>query len=216
MPSFFHFQMNSPENRTFRLRLYYPDEEAGATLSVTPSPYAKESFHVVATVRDADGRVCEEIAFDVAEPVERKVAFKEKEFGYYSVSYAVLGSDGKAVITHPASFVLLPPDTRQAGYESPYYIWNFCGAHGTPRELDDWGDMLLRLGVRRTLLPDNLGETHPAVMKYKLTHGEFGNGRIDYPITVTGLGIGMYPRVLNILEMEETGRSILLKDVTVY
>ncbi len=156
-----------------RNSLYYPDEEASATLSVTPAPFAKGPFYVVATVRDADGKVREEIAFDVAEPVERKITFKEKDFGYYSVSYAVLGSDGKAVITHPASFVLLPPDTRQAGYESPYYIWNFCGAHGTPRELDDWGDMLLRLGVRRTLLPDNLCETNPAVMKYKLTHGEF-------------------------------------------
>ena len=156
-----------------RNSLYYPDEEAGATVSVTPSPYAKGPFHVVATVRDADSEVCEDIVFDTAEPVERKIAFKEKEFGYYSVTYTVSGPDRKSVITHRGSFVLLPPDTRQAGYESPYYIWNFRGAHGTPRELDDWGDMLLRMGVRRTLLPDNLCETNPAVMKYKLTHGEF-------------------------------------------
>jgi hypothetical protein len=46
--------------------------------------------------------------------------------------------------------------------------------------------------------------------------GDFGNGRIDYPITVTGLGVGMYPRVLNILEMEETPRTILIGDVMVY
>ena len=156
-----------------RNSLYYPDEEAGATVSVTPSPYAKGPFHVVATVRDADGESCEEIVFDTAVPLERKVTFKEKEFGYYTVSYTVSGPDHKPVITHQGSFVLLPPDTRQAGYESPYYIWNFRGAHGTPRELDDWGDMLLRMGVRRTLLPDNLCETNPAVMKYKLTHGEF-------------------------------------------
>ncbi len=155
-----------------RNSLYYPDEEAGATLSVTPAPFAKGPFHVVATVRDADGEVCEEIAFDTAEPVERKIAFKEKDFGYYSVSYAVAGPDGKAVITHPASFVLLPPDTRQAGYESPYYLWNFCGAHGTPSKIEDWGEMLLRLGVRRTLFPGNLCETNSVVQKYKLTLGE--------------------------------------------
>ena len=46
--------------------------------------------------------------------------------------------------------------------------------------------------------------------------GETGNGKIDYPITVTGLGIGARSQSLDILEMKPVTEPIRVKAVKVY
>jgi hypothetical protein len=46
--------------------------------------------------------------------------------------------------------------------------------------------------------------------------GEFGNGQVDYPIRVTGLGVGNFPHALHILTMEPTVPVIKIKDLMVY
>ena len=158
--------------------MYYPDETAGATVLIVPFESnldkIKEAggFSVTVAVTNDSGKEVESIAFN-DESMRKQVAFKTTDFGHYNVVYTVRDGAGKPVVTHRGAFVRLPADTRKAGYESPYYVWNFRGAHGTPSQLNDWGDMLLRMGIRRTLLPDNLSETSPEVQRYKLTQGEF-------------------------------------------
>ena len=46
--------------------------------------------------------------------------------------------------------------------------------------------------------------------------GETGNGKVDYPITVTGLGIGSRAQALNILDMEPVTEPIRVKAVMAY
>ena len=46
--------------------------------------------------------------------------------------------------------------------------------------------------------------------------GETGNGRIDYPITVTGLGIGARSQALDILELKPVSEPTRVKAVKVY
>ena len=46
--------------------------------------------------------------------------------------------------------------------------------------------------------------------------GETGNGKVDYPITVTGLGIGTYSQSLVIKEVEPVAEPIRVKAVMVY
>lgn len=151
--------------------VYYPNETPGATVSL--KPVAPGEYTVSVELSDTRGKVVKSTSFTAAEPVEKALDFSTLPYGHYTVSYVVSGADGAPVITHRGSLAMLPPDTRKAGYESPYYVWNFRGAHGTPRQLEDYGDMLMRMGVRRTLLDDVLCETNDLVKPYKLTLGQF-------------------------------------------
>ena len=51
------------------------------------------------------------------------------------------------------SFVILPPDTRQAGYESPYGTWWFGdGRHAGTDDIRTVGPLFLMAGLRRSTL----------------------------------------------------------------
>ena len=166
-------------NRPFSL--YYPDETAGATVTVTPRVAGE--YTVVAEVRDETGTVVEKKVEKVegGEKVERKIEFEAKAFGYYDVDYVLKDGEGREVQRHAASFGRIRPDTRKAGYESPYYSWNFRGAHGTPHRMEDWAEAYRRLGIRRTTLAGRftggnnreLREDSPECRKYGITQAQF-------------------------------------------
>lgn len=160
--------------------VYYPDERAVMNLALTaevPGTYPL-SWEIV----DIDGRSIdkgtrqakfskagETVAFDI------DLRAKPLDFGWYGVTFTLADAAGRVFLEHPAAFSLLPPDTRQAGYESPYYAWNFAGAHGTPRDPELIGDLLRREGVRRTMFTSGafarMNEQDAA--KWKLTFGQF-------------------------------------------
>ncbi len=168
--------------------LYYPDEEAGATVTVTPR--LPGLYKVVAEVRDEDGKVVETQkmecdarlgAMRASEDFTRKFVFAAKPYGYYDVDYVLTDADGIEIQRHSASFGRIRPDTRKAGYESPYYSWNFRGAHGTPSQMADWAVAYRRLGIRRTTLASRFTgadnreyrEDSPECLKYGFTHVQF-------------------------------------------
>ena len=152
--------------------VYYPSEKPGA--NVTVERFGEGEFKVGVRVTDVSGAEMFATNFPVPQAAAVvPIDFPTMEYGHYNVRYAVTTDEGMPVIAHAGAFALLPPDTRRAGYESPYYVWNFRGAHGTPRQLEDYGDMLRRMGVRRTLLSDDLCETNELVKPYMLTLGEF-------------------------------------------
>ena len=156
--------------------VYYPQERPGATVSLSPLDEGPYTFSV--EVRSAAGDTVVATNFTASGAVEKAIEFNIRDYGHYDVAYTVADAAGKATVTHRGSFSLVPPDTRKAGYDSPYYVWNFRGAHGTPRRIEDYGDMLRRMGVRRTLLSDDLCETNPLVQPYKLTLGQFPYYRV--------------------------------------
>lgn len=156
--------------------LYYPNEKAGATVHFRGNG-AGYSFSV--DVTDAKGKAVSSVTFPAVEG-KKAIDYSISGFGHYFVSYTLRDSNGVLVMRHKGSFVLLPHDTRKAQYDSPYYVWNFRGAHGTPSSIGDYGDMLKRMGVRRTLLMGSgHAETNEAAKAYGLTHGQFPYLRPD-------------------------------------
>lgn len=65
--------------------------------------------------------------------------------------------------------MILPPDTRKAGLESPFYGWWFSKNLGSDIKLDEVGPLLQRLGIRRTALPDEMPESQ-TLAKYGFTN----------------------------------------------
>ena len=147
---------------------YYPDEKP--SMSYTVKSLENQPFSVKITVSDIDGRKLYEKVdkFTSADPGVQQVFFPQKDFGWYGVKFEAITNSGEVAVTHKSSFILLPPDTRKASYESPYFVWNFNGAHYTPRGVDNWGDILKRLGVRRTHV-----DSEAAGAKYGLTLGQY-------------------------------------------
>ena len=153
---------------------YYPDEQAGFTVRATAvRPGDKAAYTVTCTAAARDGTVAPETFTErFSGATERAFVFRQQAYGPYDVVFTLADAAGKPLITHRARFARLPPDTRQAGYDAPYYTWNFNGAHGTPRDIAVWGEMLRRMGVRRTNL-GALAETNEVTRRYGLTLAQF-------------------------------------------
>lgn len=81
--------------------------------------------------------------------------------GWYATRFRLRDSEagGREWVDHRSSFVMLPPDTRKAGFESPYGAWWFHWAHGGEPNIERVGPMLQRAGLRHTILPKTLPET---------------------------------------------------------
>ena len=55
----------------------------------------------------------------------------------------------------------------------------------------------------------------PSMNEFQWTRdGEKGNGRIDFPVKVTGLGFGNYQWALDFLDMKPTRPTLRFKDIT--
>lgn len=93
--------------------------------------------------------------------------------GWYSVTFALLDSQGRLMLEHRASFGLLDNDTRQTAYASPYFSWWHGGAHGTGT-LEVAGPLLQRLGLHRTLL-----QSEAQGAPWKLTLGQIGSQHVN-------------------------------------
>ena len=156
---------------------YYPDEKPGLTVAFDADAGAKGVFSC--RVTDRSGKI-------VAEPVKGlvvdgcrdvKVDLPRPSDGLFKFE-CTLDVEGAPTLCHAGSYACLPPDTRQATkLDSPYYIWNFDGAHGTPSDSEIWGDAAKRLGVRRTGLSvgraKDRWENAPDVSKWGITLAQF-------------------------------------------
>lgn len=113
-------------------------------------------YRVSWQVSDIDSRVVETHA-DAATLADGgrtsfRCAFKTRRPGWYSVVTTLTAADGTPCVTRKSAFVIEPPDTRKAGYESPYFIWTTYLSFGGKTE-DERRDRLVdycrRLGVHR-------------------------------------------------------------------
>src|SRR5690606_24028195 len=78
--------------------------------------------------------------------------------GWYATRFLLTDSAGGVLVDHQSSFVFLPPDTRKAGFESPYGTWWFHWAHGGEPNIEKVGPLMQRAGLRHTQLPETLPE----------------------------------------------------------
>ena len=115
-------------------------------------------------VRDAEGNVL----LDRTEPFSGEKTFTfdlaQKTVGWYGLDYTV-AKDGRTVLSHKASFALLPPDTRKEGIgEGPYGSWSYGGNHYNFAKPDEYGPLFLKAGLRR-----NVGVNGREGHKYKMS-----------------------------------------------
>ena len=139
--------------------MFYPDE----TPSVTAELVAIKPVdaRLVWTVKDLDGNVVErtedQLSFSAAgEKKEVKHVFKARAIGHYTYTAELITEEGSFLskkdvtqVVFDGAYCCMPADTRKAGYESPYFVWNFSGAHGTPKDAAIWSVILKRQGIRR-------------------------------------------------------------------
>jgi len=89
-----------------------------------------------------------------------------EDVGWYAVRFRLLRGKDELVDSR-TSFVMLPPDTRTAGLESPYYGWWFAQNQRSDVKLNEAGPLLQRLGIRRSWLMDDMPESES--IKYGIT-----------------------------------------------
>lgn len=165
-------------------------EQSPATMRVSANPeikafYESENAAFIATVQakkagnytvewsvaDVDGKVVDTakqtLKLEQNASGEARLPVKNDR-GWFAVQARLLDTEGNVLVDKQSSYVMLPPDTRQAGYESPFYGWWFGANHGSPIALEQSGPLLQRLGIRRA----ELGEDQPESLtkKYKFTN----------------------------------------------
>ena len=138
------------------------DEKPETSLKLAARAPGKWTLRRV--VRDVDGNVLA----DATEAFSGEKTFtfdlSQKSVGWYALDYTV-AKDDRVVLTHKASFALLPPDTRREGIGAgPYGSWGYGGNHYNFGKVDEYGPLFLKAGLRR-----NVGVNGRQGHKYKMS-----------------------------------------------
>lgn len=158
--------------------LYYPGETPKVNVEFRPVRPGKYAVDVDVRQNDGDWKAERCFRLEGSEARRETVSLPTAGgLGLYTVSYRVTDEAGTLLQKYETSYGLLPENTREAGYDSPYYSWNFRGAHGTAPRFEDWAPAYDYLGVKRTLLDPNprmhLMETNAQIAAHGFTHAEF-------------------------------------------
>jgi len=111
------------------------------------SAYAEKPLTLCWAVRDLNGKTLETREMPIPAEAETLTIPLNQPVGFYWLDL-VCKSGETRFFTIPASFCVLPPDERRAGYESPYGTWWFRNVHYVPGEIDFVGQLLFRAGLR--------------------------------------------------------------------
>ncbi len=139
------------ENPRFEVRLNTPGEQAAdVTLQWERVDYKGHKT-------EGAQRVTVPSRDDGAGMAHAVIPLSTSRMGYHDIVVKVVENpSGREIWRQQTSYVLLPPDTRRAGAESPFGTWWFCGIHGTSGDLAVMGPLMERLGMRH-LSPSGAG-----------------------------------------------------------
>lgn len=173
-------------------------EQSSAALRLSANPdvkafYESEGAEFLAEVRatkageylvewsvaDVDGAIVDSVKqtlkLEAGASGEARLPVKNGR-GWFAVRARLLDAKGNELVDKQSSYVMLPPDTRQAGYESPFYGWWFDANHSSPIALEQSGPLLQRLGIRRVELrpdaPESLTKKYGFTNSTVSWHGE--------------------------------------------
>jgi len=79
---------------------------------------------------------------------EGRIPLNMDTLGYFDAVLTAHLADGTEIWREPTAFALLPPDTREAGGESPFGVWWFAQTHGCSKKLEWIGPILRKAGIR--------------------------------------------------------------------
>jgi hypothetical protein len=153
-------------------QVFYASDKPAFVGSVTAD--APGAYQVAWEIADVDGKIVERgnKALSVTTAGTSNVSIPVTQgTGWYAVRCTL--RRGSALLwDQRTSFVMLPPDTRKAGYESPFFGWWFGANHGSDVQLDEVGSLLQRAGIRRADIQGDMPET--ATSKYGFTASTVG------------------------------------------
>lgn len=132
-------------------------------------------------VADIDGKIVDSGSqtLPVTAGAEQTINVPVKEgVGWYAARFQLSDARKVELVDYRTSFAVLPPDTRKAGLESPFWGAWFQKNQKSDIKLDEVGPLMQRIGVRRVGLPDDMPES--LSMKYGFTEStiNWGGGRL--------------------------------------
>lgn len=166
--------------------IFNNDERPG--MNVILKPLSCERTSLIWEIRDVNDKTVEsgqkDVKFENNSAVEIPIEFSTTKVGWYSVDFTLNSDKGKSgdsapasqkhpVLKHQASFAVLGKDFRKAGYESPFGVWWFGGAHYGCDDLDTIGPILFKGGFRKTTF-NWTKYTEADAAKYLLTQAQIG------------------------------------------
>ena len=149
-------------------------------MNVHVKPLIPGTYTVKTEIFDLRGKLLSTFTEKVTEEKDQKIEFPQKEYGWYGVRTVLSDAGGNTILKRDSSFVLLAPDTRKAGLESPYHAWYIDGSHLTPL-WPVWSDLAKRQGTRRTTHLRRIGDKNALFDSEEMSHGEFTLGQFPSP-----------------------------------
>jgi len=158
--------------------IFHNEEEP--VLHVALRPRIDGDYLLRWTIRDVDGAQvgggAEELSLKAADPERTMpISLKQAQLGWYEIGVE-LWHGQRRLLDHLAAFALLAPDTRQAGYESPYATWWFFHHYGT-RDPRIVGPLMFKAGFRRAANGVSCC-TEAELAPWKLTAPAIGWGKL--------------------------------------
>jgi hypothetical protein len=134
--------------------IFYNDEtpETVAVVKASEPCQTRLSWQIT----DVSGAVVREESVNLdftaaGEERQHAVDLKAPRPGWYGLKFSLTRASGaKPFLVHDAAFAVLGPDRRKAGYDSPYGVWWFGGAHYGCDDAAVIGPMLHKAGFRKT------------------------------------------------------------------
>ncbi len=124
------------------------DEKPEMKVAVTP--VIPGEYTLKWKITDSDGKDAGSGEFTTDQAVEKTIDLQQDDLGWYEIVFRLYDKGNRRLITeHTASYVLLGPDTRRAGYESPYMGWAWNGAHYSDRRPEVFALRMKKAGIHR-------------------------------------------------------------------
>jgi len=153
--------------------VFHVDEKPQLWIAADNPSGAEVRLHMASRLTDFHGTERAQETELALPPGKTRVAYPLGDLppGWYEARFT-FGRDGRIVWEQPLTLALLPPDTRQAGAESPYGTWWFARSHYCEPQADRVLPLVRKMGFRHVTprdLDPKYGHTPEVFARYGVT-----------------------------------------------